>query len=65
LRLGRSVHDRLLFRFLEEVRMNDGRVSDLVLLPRPALFLPGIPLPLFEMGEAIDAKEGDGTVILV
>ena len=56
--LGRSV-------LWKQVGMNDGCVSDLVLLPRPAFFLPSIPLPLFEMSEAIDTKEGDGTVIFV
>jgi hypothetical protein len=49
----------------KQVGMNDGCVSDLDLMPRPAFFLPGIPLPLFERSEAIDAKEGDGTVIFV
>jgi hypothetical protein len=63
--LGSSIHDGLLFRLWEQVGVNDGCVSDLVLLPRPAFFLPCIPLPLLEMGEAIDAKEGDGTVVLI
>ena len=29
------------------------------------LFFPHVPLPLLEMGEAINAKEGDGAVVLV
>ena len=39
----------------------------LLVLPglAPALFLPHVPLPLFEMREAINAKEGDGAVVLI
>jgi hypothetical protein len=44
--------------------MDDGRMGILV-LPCPALFLPGVPFPLFEMCEAINAKEGDGAIVLV
>jgi hypothetical protein len=34
-------------------------------LARSTFFLPGIPLPLFEMGETINAKQRDWAVILV
>jgi hypothetical protein len=54
--LGRSIHDRVQFRLWKHIGMTGRCVSDLVLLPRPAFFFPGIPLPLFEMG---------GVVILV
>ena len=43
--------------------MDNGYVRVLVLLLRPAFFLPGILLLLFKMGGAIDAKEGDEAVV--
>jgi hypothetical protein len=46
------------------VYKNRSYLSVLV-LSRPTLFLPGIPLPLLEMSEAINAKKRDGAVVLV
>ena len=43
---------------------NHSRLSVLV-QAGSTLLLPGVPLPLLEMGEAINAKERDGAVVLV
>lgn len=54
----------MLFGLRGSVYRNHSCLSVLV-LPRSTLFLPGIPLPLLEMCEAINAKERDGAVVLV
>jgi hypothetical protein len=54
----------MLFGLRGGVHENRSCLSVLV-LPRSTLFLPGVPLPLLEMREAINAKERDGAVVLV
>jgi len=54
----------MLFGLRGSVYKNRSCLS-VMILPRSTLFLPGIPLPLLEMREAINAKKRDGAVVLV
>ena len=57
---------RRAFGLVEDFCVYCSNMCVLVLVPaRSTFFLPGVPLPLLEMREAINSKQRNGAVILV